>query len=98
MTFTRQFLEATVGDGVLKLDIEDQYQCHAFINLKFICAECGAELFADTLTFDYPGWEWCRAAAAHARDIGWFIRPPTPDGTYDLTALCPMCASHLTHQ
>ena len=46
---TREFIEGVVGDGISELKIQDPYECHAFINLRFVCAECGVEILQHRL-------------------------------------------------
>ncbi len=76
-----------MGDGVWELNLQDQYECHAFLNLRFSCQLCGDELVTDDIAAEYPSWKWCKAAALRAKECGWYIRPPTTDGTYDFDGL-----------
>ena len=88
----RKFLLALLSNAVRELDINNQYQCHAFINLRFVCSACGVEIFFnESEEDDYPTPKWCRSAADKAQRTGWFISPPDADGNYDLTAHCPAC-------
>ncbi len=92
MKLSREFLEAILGDGLEVLDLQDQDECHAFIHLRFFCQTCGVSVCPEFSGSEYASLGWCKLAAVQARAEGWSIRPPGPDGTYDLAACCPGCA------
>jgi hypothetical protein len=87
-----------LGESVEHLNVDDQYQCHAFVNLSFVCDGCELHFLGDDTPAEYGSWDWCKAIALRARESGWQIQPPTPDGTHDLTAYCQDCARRLRNR
>src|SRR5436190_1431772 len=52
----RELLEAALPHDRGAFDVEDQFQCYAFMWLQFECCTCGrTEMFEDA---DYPGLRW----------------------------------------
>jgi len=85
----RKLLEAALPDRS-GFDIEDQFQCYAFMWLQFECCACGrTEMFEDA---DYPGLRWIVAAASRARRDGWRLAPWSADGVLDGRLQCPECS------
>lgn len=94
---TVEFLKGIIGDGIRELDINDPYQCCAFVNLRFVCACCGTE-WLGTEEEDYASWKWFKATAAIARKNRWYVAAPWKDGVYNLNAYCSRCASTIPRQ
>ena len=92
MKLTREMLVGLLaGQGErLGIDISDQYQCYAFVHLRFTCINCGKELQDNQK--DLGSLEWCKATASRAVELGWYVPLPN-QGIYELEALCPECVS-----
>ena len=83
---SRNFIAELKGVPCDGVDIEDQFQCHAFIWLQFECSTCGhAEFFEDA---DYPHLGWIVSAAIRARKEGWHSAPWSSEGILEGCLLC----------
>jgi len=85
-------MEAALGEATTDLNIEDQYECYAFIKLEFVCENCRRELPVYQNGLEFPSVEWCKRAAQLTKDAVWVIPKLWANGTYDLTLKCPDCA------
>ncbi len=89
----RQLLEAALPADRGSFDVEDQFQCYAFMWSQFECCVCGrTEMFEDA---DYPGLRWIISAASQARRDGWHLAPWSCDGVLDGRLRCPECSHRL---
>jgi hypothetical protein len=86
----RKVLLAALGHERGAFDIDNPYQCYAFIWLQFECCVCGRTEFFDDA--NYPGLPWMLSAAHRARCDGWQLAPWSPDGVLDGRLRCPKCA------
>lgn len=86
----RQLLEAALPADRGSFDVEDQFQCYAFMWLQFECCVCGRiQMFEDA---DYPGLRWIISAASRARRDGWRLASWSLDGVLDGRLHCPECS------
>jgi hypothetical protein len=86
----RQLLEAVLPADRGNFDVEDQFQCYAFMWLQFECCVCGRiKTFEDA---DYPGLRWIISAASRARRDGWRLASWSLDGVLDGRLYCPECS------
>lgn len=90
---SRDFLLGVLPDACDGIDIDDQYQCCAYLWLCFECADCARQEFYETVADEYPGRTWTSLAARRARQDGWHIAPWSPEGVLDTTAYCPECSN-----
>ena len=89
----RKLLEAALPHDRGAFDIEDQFQCYAFMWLQFECHACGrTEMFEDG---DYPGLRWIISAASRARRDGWRLPRWSADGVLDGRLRCPECVERV---
>lgn len=90
----RKVLVAVLPDERGAFDIGDQFQCYAFMWLRFECCTCGREeTFADD---DYPGMAWIVSAAGRARCDGWRSAGWSFGGILDGPLTCPECSQRPT--
>ncbi len=90
----RKLLEAALPADRGSFDVEDQFQCYAFMWLQFECCTCGrTEMFEDA---DYPGLRWIISAASRARRDGWRLAPWSSDGVLDGRLRCPECSQRVS--
>jgi len=91
----RKLLEVVLPGGRGRFDVEDQFQCYAFMWLQFECCTCGrTEIFEDA---DYPGLRWIHSASSRARRDGWHLAPWSADGVLDGRLRCPDCVRRESH-
>jgi hypothetical protein len=75
-----------------ELDIADPYDCFAFMYMEFVCSKCGQDLDVSSVEGDLPSPNWFHAAGLRAKQHGWYLPPPGPDGSLDMTLYCPGCS------
>ena len=89
----QNLLEAALPEERAGFDMDDQFQCYAFMWLQFECCACGrTEMFEDA---DYPGLRWIISAATRARRDGWHLASWSPDGVLDGRLRCPECSERV---
>lgn len=88
---SRKFLLGVLPDDLDGIDIDDQYQCCAYLWLGFECADCGRRELYELVANEYPGRTWTALAARRAQEDGWRIAPWSADGILDTRATCPDC-------
>lgn len=93
MLLSKTFLDGVIGAGVGVTAPGDQYEYHSLIYLCFKCESCDTRLYPDAINLSVDDPVWFQVLAKYAREHGWVISPPSADSHYDLTALCPKCAS-----
>ena|SRR6185503_697276 len=90
----RRVLEAALPADRGAFDIEDPFQCYAFMWLQFECCTCWrTEMFADA---DYPEVGWIISASSRARRDGWGLAAWSADGILDGRLRCPECTQRVT--
>jgi hypothetical protein len=76
----------------------DPYEVHAFFAVGFWCDDCPAQM-KERSNEPVASDPWCEQVAEQAREEGWKLPRPTPDGGLDLfTAWCATCAPGHLHE
>src|SRR5690242_652808 len=57
-TFSKDFLRVVLPDDHDGIDIEDPYQCCAYLWLCFECSDCGRQELYEEVAADYPSRAW----------------------------------------
>ena len=62
-TVSKDLLLGVLPDDHDGIDIDDPYQCCAYLWLCFECSDCGRQELYETVAADYPSRTWMVMAA-----------------------------------